>query len=373
MYISSLVESRLLQLKNPLEYTAHLEQGRSGMIQLDADGRILNFNQAASQICALEKEIVIGQRADIVFQGYGDKFLRVFDMTNQEEINSLNIRIKGRNVCLEIDRLLLAGEGRPSGMVVILNDVSSTYAGIKQLQTVHMLHSLGELAKQLFDIKSSSIGEVESYMRLILARVRENGSSESSHLLKRAINETVHINTVVRELLFMANSPMSKKAGVTINSLLDEAALLVFRGLGGENVNYNKNLANGLPDLYGDANALKQVFINIMQNALEAMTAEGVLTVKSWLDAEKNMIVINIADTGVGIPKDVMERVFEPFYGTKDHHAGLGLAFVERIVQEHHGIVQIGPGERKGTNVLIYLPITGTVTGGRKLRGRSIQ
>lgn len=205
-----------------------------------------------------------------------------------------------------------------------------------------------------------------------MARVREEGGDESRHLVKQALNEAVHINTVVRELLFMANSPLVRQTGVAVNALLDEAVLLVFRGLGGENVNYSKSMAVGLPELYGDGNALKQVFVNLLQNALEAMETEGTLTVKSWLDAEQNMIVVSIADTGNGIAKDVMARVFEPFYGTKDGHAGLGLAFVERIVQEHHGMVRIGPGETKGTNVLIYLPISGGATL-RQKRGRCVQ
>ena len=136
MYLSSLVESRLLQLQNPLGYNAHLEQGRSGMIQLDAAGRIVSINRTAAQICSLEKGAVLGQRAELVFQAYGERILRVFDLTNQEEVHHVNIRVNGRNMCLEIDRLLLAGEDRPAGMVIIINDVSASYAAIKQLQVV---------------------------------------------------------------------------------------------------------------------------------------------------------------------------------------------------------------------------------------------
>ena len=110
-----------------------------------------------------------------------------------------------------------------------------------------------------------------------------------------------------------------------------------------------------------------------MQNALEAIENEGVLTVKSWFDAEQNMLVVNIIDTGLGISKEMLPRLFEPFYGSKDRHAGLGLTFVERIVQEHHGVVRIKPGEEKGTSVLLYFPISGEASLGRKVRGRSMQ
>ena len=374
MYISSLLESRLLQMQNPLDYTTHLEPGRSGVIQVDAEGRIVNFNRIAGRICSLDNSVVKGQRADVVFQNYGEKFLQVFDLANNEEAVNLNLRVNGQNLCLEIDRVpLVASEGKITGLLVVINDVSASYAAMKQLQTMHMLQSLGELAGCLFELKNASLCELENYMRLMLDRVRIEGGGGNRQMVKRALNEAMHINTIIREILFMTNAPVTKAAGVSVNSLLEETVLLIFRGMGGENVNYNKRLADGLPEIYGDANALKQVFINIMQNSLEAMETlenEGALTVKTWFDAEKNMVVVNIIDTGVGISKEMLPRVFEPFYGNKDKHAGLGLTFVDRIVQEHHGVVRIRPGDEKGTNVFLYLPISGdsSLAGNRRSR-----
>ncbi len=360
MYISSLLESRLLQIENPLDYATHLEQGRSGVIQLDAEGRIVNFNRIAGRICALENGVVKGQRADIVFQNYGEKFLQVFDLANNEEAVNLNLRVNGQKFCLEIDRVpLFASEEKIAGLLIVLNDVSASYAAMQQLQTMHMLQSLGELAGCLFELKNASLCELENYMRLMLDRVRIEGGGVNRQMVKRALNEAMHINTIIREILFMTNAPVTKAPGVSVNSLLEETVLLIFRGMGGENVNYNKRLAEGLPEIYCDANALKQVFINIMQNSLEAMEYEGTLTVKTWFDAEQNMVVVNIIDTGIGISKEMMPRVFEPFYGNKDDHAGLGLTFVDRIIQEHHGVVRIRPGDEKGTNVFLYLPISG--------------
>lgn len=373
MYISTSMENRLLQMQESLDYDFSLEQGRSGVIQIDADGRIVNFNRTAERICSFEKRLVKGQRADLVFQNYGEKFLRIFDLSNSEDIVNLNLRSNERSICLEIDRVpLLSNEGRVAGMMLVINDVSASYATVKQLQTMHMLQSLGELARYLFDFKSTSLCELENYMRLMFERIRTDGV-ENRQMVKKALNEAMHINTIIREILFMTNAPVTKKAGVNVNALLEEAVLLIFKGMGGEKVDYMKRLAEGLPEIYADANALKQVFINVMQNALEAIENEGVLTVKSWFDAEQNMLVVNIIDTGLGISKEMLPRLFEPFYGSKDRHAGLGLTFVERIVQEHHGVVRIKPGEEKGTSVLLYFPISGEASLGRKVRGRSMQ
>jgi two-component system sensor histidine kinase AtoS len=106
-----------------------------------------------------------------------------------------------------------------------------------------------------------------------------------------------------------------------------------------------------------DGNNLKQALVNIMQNAMEAMVDEGTLTVRTWLHAELNMLVVAIADTGVGIGQEILPRAFEPFYTTKLDRMGLGLPIAHRIVSEHGGFINISADEVKGTKVHVYLPI----------------
>ncbi|MPN31806.1 Sporulation kinase E [bioreactor metagenome] len=96
--------------------------------------------------------------------------------------------------------------------------------------------------------------------------------------------------------------------------------------------------------------------MNIMQNAMEAMPEEGVLTVKSWLNAEINMLVIAINDTGVGVASEMLPKIFEPF-STKLDRMGLGLPVAHRIVTEHGGFINISAGDGVGTKVHIYLPL----------------
>ncbi|MPM79535.1 Sensor protein FixL [bioreactor metagenome] len=94
-----------------------------------------------------------------------------------------------------------------------------------------------------------------------------------------------------------------------------------------------------------------------MQNAVEAMPDEGVLTLKTWLNSDLNMIVIAITDTGAGVATEILPRVFEPFYTTKLDRMGLGLPIAHRIVSEHGGFINISSDEKGGTKVSIYMPI----------------
>jgi two-component system sensor histidine kinase AtoS len=127
--------------------------------------------------------------------------------------------------------------------------------------------------------------------------------------------------------------------------------------MGGENVAIDRRLSEGLPSLTADANLLKQAIVNIIQNAMEAMPDRGTLTVRSWLHAELNMLVVAVADTGPGVLPQVLSRVFEPFYSTKLDRMGLGLPTAHRIVTEHGGFINIIADENTGTKVHIYLPI----------------
>ena len=139
--------------------------------------------------------------------------------------------------------------------------------------------------------------------------------------------------------------------------MIEDALRLTFKELGGENINISKQLADSLPPIYADSNLIKQAVVNIMQNAMEAMASEGVIGVRSWQNAELNMLVVAITDTGPGINSEILPRVFEPFYTSKLDRMGLGLPIAHRIIAEHGGFINISSGDKGGTKVHIYLPI----------------
>ena len=132
---------------------------------------------------------------------------------------------------------------------------------------------------------------------------------------------------------------------------------MTFKELGGEQIAINKQLINDLPTINADTNLIQQAIVNIIQNAIEAMPDEGVLTLKTWLNADLSMIVVAITDTGAGVASEILPRVFEPFYTTKLDRMGLGLPIAHRIIAEHGGFINISSDEKGGTKVHIYMPI----------------
>jgi two-component system sensor histidine kinase AtoS len=220
-----------------------------------------------------------------------------------------------------------------------------------------MLMSLGELAAGVAHHVRTPLTTISGYLQVMLNRLDDDGYAVRREVLEMLLDEVSYINNVVKELILFAKPPIRKEPGVNINRLVEEAMQLTFAEIGGENIAVDKGLTEELTAITADINLMKQAVVNVMQNALEAMPDRGMLSVRTWLHAELNMLVIAVGDTGPGIAPKIMARVFEPFYTTKLDRMGLGLPTAHRIVTEHGGFINISSDEAAGTKVHIYLPV----------------
>ncbi|MBU2702467.1 two-component system sensor histidine kinase AtoS [Sporomusaceae bacterium BoRhaA] len=337
----------------------YLDAAKSGILFLDKSFRIVTLNKEAEKICSVKRSRVIGTQAEISLRHLGEKFVKIF---NAHEYNdfSTNIKVKsmGNMVYVQVDVLNLHDLfGKAIGVIVILQDVSAIRAAFKQIQTTKMLMSLGEVAAGVAHHIRTPLTTINGYLQVMLNRLEDEQYVVRREVLETLLEETTYINDVVKELVLFAKPPINKMNNVNINKVIGQSLLLNFRDLGSEKVQINKSLTEGLPLLHADGNLLKQAFVNIIQNALEAMPEEGILTVKSWLHAELNMIVVAVTDTGSGVAKEIFSKIFEPFYTSKLDHMGLGLPIAHRIITEHGGFIHISDEDEGGTRVHVYLPV----------------
>lgn len=360
MYLAATSQNRLVHVVKEDEYKEYFESTTNGIVHLDSGMRIKSLNREAERIGGIDRSAVIGKRAEIIFQKYGEQFLKFFDVSEYEDIKTANISLKINDqvIYIHADALsLIDSSGEFNGMIVILQDVSAVRAAIKQIQTTQMLVSLGELAAGVAHHVRTPLTTISGYLQVMLGRVDDDKYTVRRDVLETLLGEVSYINDVVKELILFAKPPVQKEPNVDLNRLLEEALLLSFKDIGGEKINISKELAKNLPVITADNNLLKQAVMNIMQNAIESMDGEGVLSVKSWMNAELSMLVLAINDTGAGVTPEIMSRIFEPFYTTKLDRVGLGLPIANRIIAEHGGFVNISAGEKGGTKVHIYLPI----------------
>lgn len=352
--------SKLASLTSSDDYKDCFESTANGIIHLDSDMRIKNLNREAERICGVKRKASLGEKIEVVFKKYDQEFLKIVEALECEDAKNSNIklRINDQIIYVNVDVLrLVDGAGKIEGMIVILQDVTAVRAAIKQIQTTQMLMSLGEIAAGVAHHVRTPLTTISGYLQIMLGRLQDDQYTVRRDMLETLLGEVSYINGVVKELILFAKPPIKKQAEVGINSLLEEALRLTFKQIGGEKITIQKQLAKGLPAINADNNLLKQVMVNVMQNAIESMAEEGTLSIKTWLNVDLNMMVIAINDTGAGVPAEILPRVFEPFYTTKADRMGLGLPIANRIITEHGGFINISPSEVVGTKVHIYLPI----------------
>ena len=172
------------------------------------------------------------------------------------------------------------------------------------------------------------------------------------------VKETIRCREIVKRLLDFAKQTKPQKNLTDINALIENIILLVRNQTSFRSVRIEKNLDPAIPQIQSDTDQIQQVFVNIILNAAEAMTKGGSLTITSLLPPGHDFITISFADTGPGISEADREKIFDPFYTTKEHGTGLGLSISYGIIEQHGGSISVDSTPGKGSTFIIHLPIT---------------
>ncbi len=175
------------------------------------------------------------------------------------------------------------------------------------------------------------------------------------HIIHEIKRESKRCKKIVQDLLNYARTPRPKFAKTDLGRLLDQIVSFAANHTDMHGVQIVKKFTDDLPSLSIDGDQIRQVAINLILNAGAAMTDGGLLTVT--IDRDEEDAVIKFIDTGSGIDEADLERIFEPFYTTKDRGTGLGLAITRQIIEQHHGSIQMTSRLKQGTTVTIRLPL----------------
>ncbi len=224
----------------------------------------------------------------------------------------------------------------------------------EQLRQNEKLSALGLLAAEVaHEIRNPLTVMKLLYHSLNLKFSENDPRAKDTKIIESKIE---HLNKIVEQILDFARTTEPKFAPVNLNELVDELGLLVRHKLANQNVEMVLRLQSDLPAVMGDAPQLEQAFLNLILNAAEAMPDGGTLTVKSR--AVKSRVTIEFKDTGAGMSEELQRQAFTAVLSTtKAKGNGLGLAIVGRILETHHGTVQIKSRPGRGTAIIISLPV----------------
>jgi two-component system nitrogen regulation sensor histidine kinase GlnL len=252
---------------------------------------------------------------------------------------------------------------------MVLRDLTPIKRLQEEVRRADRLATMGTLASGLAHEIKNPLGGIRGAAQLLQ---RETLSPDSQECLGIIIKESDRVNHLITELLSFSKPKNLRMEPVNLNEILDETISL-------ESVRTEKRIKfireydPSLPPVSADAHSLKQVLVNMFKNASEALPETGgEIRVRSRIDTNykireatdakgersTRMVVAEISDNGAGISKENLEKIFTPFFTTKDEGHGLGLAMSQRIVNEHGGFLRVESREGKGTTVQIILKST---------------
>ncbi len=243
----------------------------------------------------------------------------------------------------------------------LLEDVDQTHLALERsresLLQAEKLAMVGKLAAGMAHSIRNPFTSVQ--MRLFSLSRSLKLDSEQKEDFQVISEEIRHIDTIVQNFLEFSRPPKLKMQPLSPSMVVDMALQLLRHRLKSYDVTVTVDRAQPLPDVTVDPEQLKEVLVNLIINACEAMGNGGRIAIRETMapEAGGETAVIQISDNGPGIPEHLADKVFQPFFTTKEEGTGLGLSIVERIINEHGGRIRLEPKEGMGASFVITLPV----------------
>jgi len=332
-----------------------LDRLATGVVTIDAGGRVRTWNAAASRLLGIDAD-VLGQPAATVFGSQSLKPLAVAiddASRNREDPRPQEVSIArdGREVHLAVmSTSLRRDDGGSDGSVIVLDDVSP-------LVRAQRVAAWREVARRL----AHEIKNPLTPIQLCAERLRRHFSQAPTatrelvdECTTTIVGEVESLKGLVDEFSQFARMPAPRAVPTDLHALLDDV-LALYQGVCPQ-VAFRRQFASELPPVALDAEQIRRVIINLMDNAIEAMDRRGALDLETRHDPAHRTVRIVVADDGPGIPAADREKLFLPHYSTKQRGSGLGLAIVRRIVSEHGGGIEVTDNPPHGARFVIELP-----------------
>lgn len=359
-----LEESLVKQEEMQTYLNSILESMNNGVISVDVGGEITQFNKAASDITGYKASTVIGKSYNDVFgdNSLSDKnVMRVLASGKGYKRDEKVLWHKNGNpVNVSFQSAILKDQkGRRLGAVEIFNDISRIKELEEEMQRNKTMAALGEMAATVVHEIRNPLGAMGVWASLL---DRDLGKGDSRReTLSKIIDALARLNHIVSNLLVYSRPIKAQFREVLLQDILNETVnfIDIEAERTGNDVEINKFLDKSSPIyVLADPEKLQQMIMNLCLNAVQAMPEGGTLTVSCNKPKikDKEYASFSISDTGMGIEKDCLEKIFDPFYTTKESGTGLGLAIVKKFVDHHSGYLNIKSNLNEGTTIQVFLP-----------------
>jgi PAS domain S-box-containing protein len=349
--------------KNLASYNEYILRSiSSGMIICDEEGRIIRMNHPAEMILGKKESAALGKHHKTVL-GEDSPLCSVIQMAFEEQRASSipEIRLTKRNgesVPLSLSSSAVKDEqGRTLGAAILLTDLTEIKRLEERMAFKDKMATLGEMASGLAHELRNSMGAVLGFGKLL--NKRKDDPRAQSQAIDGIVHEAMCMESMLQRFLAFAKPFQLKIEKIDLKQIIQECRRSVDETLKENQIAFTFDFDPDLPAVLGDRILLKQCFQNLIQNSIQAMPDGGRLRVsleEKQCTPEEKTIVVQISDTGCGIAEEDQDKIFNPFFTSREKGTGLGLSLVKKIVSLHNGKTELESELGKGTTFIIHLP-----------------
>lgn len=267
---------------------------------------------------------------------------------------SVRMNAKSRD---EVGRLIVSFNSMVDRLDVAKKELDQFH--FQQMERADRLASVGEMAAGIaHEIKNPLTG-IAAAMTIIKEDFPP--ADPRTEIVNEVLEQIKRLDKTVNDLLFFGKPSLPEPTCINVNTILKKTIMFASQHRGGKNVEKRLELHDDLPPIYVDPKQIQQVFLNLILNALQAMRDGGVLTITSApLEKEgERWVRVSVADTGPGIPEQILGKIFTPFFTTKAQGTGLGLAICYKLISQHGGHLAVESEDGKGTVFFVELKACG--------------
>jgi two-component system NtrC family sensor kinase len=359
------------ELREANEFLTNLiESSVDGIIVTDIKGDILIFNKGAERILGYQSEEVIGKMniREIYAPGVAQEVMQMMRSPDYGGVGKLDsFRIVHRNKWGDwIDgdlsaSLIYDDQGNEIASIGIFKDLRERLKmeeklreTQQQLMQSEKLAAMGRLTSQIAHELNNPIYGIMNTLELLKTEIPTE--SKRRKILEMSLSETQRLSEMLRNMLSISKPEEEARRPIDVNELLQGIILFLDKQMREANIDIEMRFEGKVPKVMGSNNQLRQVFLNIIRNAKEAMPQGGILHVETL--EEDTRVIVHIKDTGTGIPDEIRNKIFEAFFTTKHEvkGVGLGLSVCYGIIKDHGGEIRVESEEGRGSTFSIILP-----------------
>jgi PAS domain S-box-containing protein len=325
-----------------------------GVLALDRERKVLYANRRIEELLGSEPEELIGAPVVKLLPGADARWLK----GPSREPRDFKIQSEGRELTLRVEALPLRDEdGNVLGTVLLAESISETEEGEFQ-KKIDRLVSLGELSAYVAHEIRNPLTGIRTTVQFVGSKFKSSDPRRED--LDDVIKELDRIEQIITGLLLFARPPSPQPQLVDPQSIADKTLDMLGLQLEDAKVRVVRDYHPELPSVEVDPDLLQQVFLNLCLNALQAMPAGGELFVTSGVRRfrrRRSMVDLSFTDSGVGIPKELMDKIFDPFFTTRSTGTGLGLPISVQIVRDAGGVITARNNPGGGATFRVSLPV----------------